>query len=273
MSKQYNEMKLSEDKKRDMIAAIKQGNIKTKKSYVGIVVPLFITVAAFLFAVTNQGVISNSTVNGAGLNFSEWTTKSNFIELLILWTVSLFLLMMAYVQFFLLISNPERLKEYRIFRKANEVYGTWRMIFIGAVPFVWIAIETIVLLFLPHNFVAQFFIVLLLFLNVVLIQLRFVKGRTRATCPHCGIELKNKEILLNKKCGVCGNGKMRKVQNSIQEFFATFSGMIVMFFPFFQLSLIFVLIYAIFYLLFTCYFILPYLYVYTKETDIPPPLW
>ena len=272
MSKQYNEMKLSEHKKRDMIAAIKKGHIKTKKSYVGIVVPMFIAVAVFLFAVTSQRVIPNS-VNGAAFNFSEWTSESNFKELLILWTVSLAFLMMAYVQFLLLAKSPERLTEYRIFRKASEVFGTWRMIFIGAVPFVWIAVETIVLLFLPHELVAQFFAVLLLFLNVVLIQLKFVKGRTLATCPHCGVELTNKEIALNKKCGVCGCGRNRKVQNTFQEFFVTFGGLIIILFPFFQLSLVYVLLYAACYAMFTTIYILPYIVRFTKESDIPPPLW
>ena len=102
MNKQYNELKLSEDKKKDMIKAIERGDVKTKKSYVGIVVPLFIAIATFLFVVSSQEGISRPLVNGATVNLSDWTHESDFKELIILWTVSLVFLMMAYVQFYFL---------------------------------------------------------------------------------------------------------------------------------------------------------------------------
>jgi len=274
MNKQYyNEMKLSEDKKRDMIKAIERGAVKRKKSYVGIIVPLFIAIATFLFVVSSQEGITRPLVNGTAVNLSDWTHESYFKELLILWTVSLVFLMTAYVQFLLLARNPERLREYRIFRKANEVYGTWRMVIIAAIPFIWIIVETAIILLFSSELVAQFFVVVLLLLNVMLIQLKFVKGRERAKCPHCNVELTTKEINFNKKCGVCGNDRARKVQTSPQEFFISFSGLIVMFFPFFQLSIIYVLLYAILNSYFTMVHILPYMVRFSEKEELPPPLW
>ncbi len=274
MNKEYEALKLSDQKKNAMIQALKYGKpLRRKKSYVGIVAPLFVVVAFFLFFISGNEIGLPQQVNSTGVDLSESDHEIYFFDLLILWTVSLVFLMMAYVQFILLALKPERLMEYRVFRTANKAFGTWRVVVIGAVPFVWMIIETLIILFISHELVLQFFIVLLLFLNVILIQLKFVKGRTRATCPHCGVELSNKEVTLNKKCGVCGNGRMRKVQNSFQEIFNYLSWMIAMFFPFFQLSFVYFLFYVVSYAIFTLVYINPYMVVFTKESDIPPPLW
>lgn len=274
MDKEYESLKLSNKKKNAMIQAIKYGKpLRRKKSYVGIVTSIFVLGVLLFSIIIGSGSESPVNKTGAGIDLHELTHEVYFKQLLILWSVSLLFLMMAFVQFLLLAKNPERLIEYPIFRKAHAVFGTWRMVFIGAIPFVWIAFETIVILIWSSELVVQFFVVLMLFINYALIQLKFVKGRTRATCPHCGVELTNKEINLNKKCGVCGNGRMRKAQNSIQEFISTFGGVFIMFFPFFQLSLFYVFLYGIAYVYFTLNYILPYLSEFEKESEIPPPLW
>ena len=92
---------------------------------------------------------------------------------------------------------------------------------------------------------------LLFFLNMLLIQLAIVKDRNRATCPHCGVELTNKEIFWNKKCGVCGNGRFHKVQTSPPNFFATFGYLLIIFLPIAGFSLIYSFIFGGAYMIFT----------------------
>lgn len=273
MDRAYKSLKMSEQKKREMIQAVKHGTVRKQRSYVGIVAPMFVMLALLLFVITGQGNTTSNITSGSSINTEEITQAVNFKDLLILWTVSLVFLMIAYVQFLILARRPTRLLNYRLFRWANAAFHTWKLALIGSVPFLWMAIETLVLAFFPYELVAQFFVVVLLLINVFLVQLKIVKDRQRSTCPHCGVELTTKEIFMNKKCGVCGNSRFRKVQNSIQEFIATTGALIIMFFPFFQISLIYIILYTIAYIFFTIKYILPYLYTYQKEDEIPPPLW
>lgn len=274
MDRAYKNLKMSEQKKREMIHAVKLGTVRKQRSYVGIVAPMFVMVALLLLVIIGQGNTTSNITSGSSINVKEIITKNtNFKDLLLLWIVSLVFLMLAYVQFLMLARRPMRLLNYRLFKWANAAFHTWEMALIGSVPFLWMAVETLVIAFFPYEIVAQFFVVVLLLINVFLVQLKVVKDRQRATCPHCGVELTNKEIFMNKKCGVCGNSRFRKVQNSIQEFIATFGPIFIMFFPFFQISLIYVILYMIAYLFFTIKYILPYLNTYQKEDEIPPPLW
>ena len=168
MNKAYKEMKLSEQKKRDMIHTIKHGKPLKRKSYVGIVAPLFV-VGILLFLMvsgSSTGNEQNSVKTGAGFNLVEFTQKAYFSDFLILWSVSLLFLMIAYVQFILLVMKPERLLENRLFRTAHAMMGTWRMIGIGAFPFVWIALETVIMLFTSSRLVAELFVVLLSLIHI-----------------------------------------------------------------------------------------------------------
>ena len=273
MDRAYKNLKMSEQKKREMIHAVKHEGGRKPKSYVGIVVPLFAMMALLFIFISGQ---DNSTANistGSSINLIEIKQTAHFKDLLILWSVSLVFLMMAYVQFLILARRPMRLSNYRLFKWANAAFHSWRMALIGSFPFLWVTVETLLIAFFPYEVVAQFFVVALLLINVFLVQLKIVKGRQRSTCPHCGVELTNKEIFMNKKCGVCGNGRMRKVQNSIQEFIATLGVVFVVILPSFQISLIYVIVFMIAYLYFTIKYIMPYLYTYQKEDEIPPPLW
>ena len=273
MDRAYKNLKMSEQKKFEMIHAVKHGGLRKQGSYVGIVAPMFVMIAIFFFVISGQSSPNADVTTGAGLNLSEHTHEAYFKEYLILWTVSLLLLMTAYVQFLLLARNPKRLINYRIFRFGNRAFHSWRMVLIGAIPFLWITIESIIIMLFPYDLVVQFFVVLLLFLNMMLIQLAIVKDRSSAKCPHCGVELTNKEIFWNKKCGVCRNGRFRKVQTSIQDFFATSGYIFIMFLPMIDFSLIYFFIFAAAYMYFTMKYIMPYLYVFQKEDEIPPPLW
>lgn len=273
MNEAYKNLKLSESKKREIVKNIKNSEHSRKKSYAFIIAPAFVLLAICFSLLSMQGSLGEDVTTSSGWQWNTLTEAANFKDLLLLWIVSLVFVMMAYVQFILLALKPERLMNYKIFRIANQMYGTWRIVFIIGLPFLWMIIESAILLIVPNEYVAQFFVIVLLFLNVFLIQLKIVKGRGRSSCPHCDVELTNKEILMNKKCGVCGNGRVKKVQNSIQEFIATFGGLIVTLFPLFQIHLIFIFVYALLYVICTFYFIYPYLLTYQKESDIPPPLW
>lgn len=274
MEKAYKRLRMSEQRKREILREIKNGRPIQRKSYVAIVMPLFVAIAGlFLFISVGGDSKVSEVTTGAGFEWEAITHEAMFQELLILWIVSLIFLMMAYVQYLLLARNPKWLVQFRLIQWGHEAFGSWRKVLIFALPFVWIAVETVVLIVTTSTIVMQFFVVVLLLLNVMLVQLGIVKNRERAKCPHCGVELTNKEIVWNKNCGICGNGRLRKVQHSAQEFFATFGGFFVMFFPFFQVSLVYILLYIPIYFYFTMKYILPHLYVFQKEDEIPPPLW
>lgn len=273
MSKTYKELKLSDVKKERMIQMIKQGMPPSskKKSFVPIVVPLFTFVAILLFLTTNN--TSEQLVTGASKDLSEVTHEVFFKETIILWSVSLLLLMTAYVQFILLSNKPERLVEYRIFKWVHEALNTRRRVLIIAFPFVVILIETILLFISSSQLILQFAIALFLLTNFMLIQLRLVKNKTRATCPHCEVELTNKEIFYNRKCGVCGNKRHLIIRNSIHEMVSTFMGLLIIFLASFGFNMILVPIYLIIYISFSYIYVIPYIRKYSKEDIIPPPLW
>lgn len=274
MSKTYKELKLSDVKKERMIQVIKKGKspASKKKSFVPIVVPLFALVSVFLFFLTT-GDHSRQLITGAGLELTETNHELFFKEVIIFWSISLLFLTTAYVQFILLAIKPERLVEYRIFKWAHEALHTWRRVFLIAFPFAVIIIETIILFISSSQLILQLVIVLFFLTNSMLIQLRFVKNKTRATCPHCEVELTNKEIFYNRKCGVCGNKRHLIIQNSSYEMVSTFTGLLVIFLPTFGFNMIFVPIYLIIYMSFTYAYIIPYIRNYSKEDKIPPPLW
>ena len=274
MSKTYKELKLSDVKKERMIQMIKKGIPPTskKKSFVPIVAPLFALVSVFLFFLTT-GDHSRQLITGAGLELTETDHVLFFKEVIIYWSISLLFIMTAYVQFILLATKPERLVEYRIFKWAHEALHTWRRVFLIAFPFAVIIIETIILFISSSQLMLHLAIVLFFLTNSMLIQLRFVKNKTRATCPNCEVELTNKEIFYNRKCGVCGKKRHLIIQNSSYEMVSTFMGLLIVFLPSFGFNMIFVPIYLIIYMSFTYAYIIPYIRKYSKEDIIPPPLW
>ena len=274
MSKTYKELKLSDVKKERMIQMIKQGIPPTskKKSFVPIVAPLFAFVAVFLFFLTTSNH-SGQLVTSEGVDITEATHEIFILETIILWSVSLLLLMIAYVQFILLSNKPERLVEYRIFKWAHEALYTRNRVIIGVIPIAIIMIETFILFIFSSSQILQYAIVLFVLLNCMLIQLRFVKNKTRATCPHCEVELTNKEIYYNRKCGVCGNKRHLIIQNSSHEMVSTFMGLAIIFLTTFGFNMILIPIYLIIYISFTYACIIPYIRKYSKEDIIPPPLW
>ena len=102
MDRAYKNLKMNEQKKREMISVIKHGKPRKQKSYAGFVAPMFVMIAIFFIVLSGQSSPIMDVTTGAGVNVSDHTHEAYFKEYLILWGVSLALLMAAYVQFLFL---------------------------------------------------------------------------------------------------------------------------------------------------------------------------
>lgn len=279
MDKAYKELKMSEEKKRDLVKMLKNQDVDSKqlfikkpKSFTWVVMPLFVILAIAFATSSMQGDVSPTT--GTDIKFFN-TNHGEFLkELIIWWVVSLVFLMIAYVEFLLLAYKPGRLVENALFRFAHHSLGTWKATFVFLAPFVLLIVETALIFVFTNKELQTFFVVLHLLFVIMLMQLTLVKDRKAATCPHCGEVLSKKALIFNRSCSSCGKSRYKKVVSPSKEFFATSGWLIIFLFPIFNvLTILHALFFGISYIIFTLNFVMPYLVEYSKDDDLPPPLW
>lgn len=277
MDKAYKSLKMSDEKKRELVKMLKEQDFgkqpfKNQKSFTWVVMPLFVILAMAFTVLSMKG---NGTITtGTDIPLFETNHFQFTKELLIWWSVSLVLLMIAYVEFLLLSKKPGRLIEYALFRFAHNALGTWKAMSIFLTPLVLLIGETAIIFIFTNMELQTFFVVLHLLFAIMLMQLTLVKDCKAATCPHCGEVLSKKVLILNFGCQSCGKGRHKKVDNRSKEFFATGGWLIILLFPLFNIVTIWhALFFGITYLIFTLNFIMPYIVEFSKDDEPPPPLW
>ena len=270
MKQAYKNIQLTKKQKHKIMMQITDTK-PPKNKWVPVIGVAFCVVAALFLMLGSQTFQPTQTTTAQ----SPYVFLQKDVQSIVLYsTVTLLLLIAAYVQLLLLIMNPQQLLRFRLIRYLAERKGTRKIVPFFFSPVVLIFI-LIMLLFITQNpiYILQFSAVCFLLINAIFIQMRFVKQNIRATCPHCHYSLTNKEIYLNKKCEMCGKGRQKEITNGAREFMATFGGFVYILFPAFQIHWSISVLYLIAYFTFTFFYILPYLARYTKEEDLPKPLW
>lgn len=280
MDKAYKQLKLSNEKKREFVNLLKEQGSSSKnrvlrkpQSFTWVAMPLFVIVAITFAALSMHENVSQTT--GAIINVSDTTHEQFLKEMLVLWVASLVLLTIAYVELLLLARKPSQLVRHSFIRFAHNSLGTWKAAVVFLAPFVLLIAESIlVFVYFSYIELQTFFVILHLLFVIMFMQLFLVKNRKAATCPHCGEVLSKKSIYFNYVCQSCGKGRYLKVENRSKKFFATSGWLILLLFPLFNIFTFWHgLFFGIIYLWFTLTFVIPYLDEFTKDDELPPPLW
>jgi CXXC-20-CXXC protein len=275
--RELDQLHLTEIQKERMVDHIKSG-IKQKKSYVAIILPAFVVLALF------SGWLALQPSTGIQQTGSpiKTTNEAISIEKIIWLTLTLLLMMSAYTLALISLIKVRRWQ--------NSAFALRIIGFLKSYQIIWIIISLLGLGFAMTAIASrlensltflQFFFIVFLFANTSFIQILLTRNEQRALCPHCGVELTNKEMLkksfmiYDAKCNKCKK-KMyydrKKNQNSylIQVLWMP----ICLLMPSVGISFYLMIIYFVLYAVFTFGYLFPYTVRFsTQSEEQQPPLW
>ena len=272
--RELDRLHLTEIQKQRMADCRKAGE-KEKKSYVAVILPVFIALATFLAWLTVQpgGTVQQTTAA------METAQSSMTMEKIIWLTLTLILMMSAYT---LALISLLKVKRWQSKEKVQRVIGNLKLplliwVVIGllcfgfAITLMAVNLESIVLL--------QFFFIVFLFLNTSFIQILLTRNAERARCPHCGTELTNKEMLkkswmiYDAECNVCKK-KMSYRKKNDSSFWVPMVGIpLFMLMPSVGIPWYIMFGYFIPYIIFTVYIMSYTVQFSTQSEEQQPPLW
>lgn len=275
--RELDQLHLTEIQKQQMIDRVKSGK-KQKKSYVSVILPAFVLLAMF----SGWLALQPSTAIQQTAAPVETINEAISIEEIIWLTLTLLLMMSAYT---LAVVSLLKVKRWQNAAFVQRLIG-----FLKSYRIIWVIISLLGFGFAmtqvasdlkdPIKFL-QFFFVIFLFANTSFIQILLTRNEQRAHCPHCGIELTNKEMLkksfmiYDAKCNTCKK-KMyydrKKNQSSylIQALWMP----ICLLMPSVGISFYLMIIYFVLYAVFTFGYLFSYTIRFsTQSEEQQPPLW
>ncbi|WP_413362707.1 hypothetical protein [Lysinibacillus sp. 3P01SB] len=275
--RELDQFHLTGIQKQQMIDHVKSGK-KQKKSYVSVILPAFVLLAMF----SGWLALQPSTAIQQTAAPVETINEAISIEEIIWLTLTLLLMMSAYT---LAVVSLLKVKRWQNAAFVQRLVG-----FLKSYRIIWVIISLLGFGFAmtqiasdlkdPVEFL-QFFFVIFLFANTSFIQILLTRNEQRAHCPHCGIELTNKEMLkksfmiYDAKCNACKK-KMyydrKKNQSSylIQALWMP----ICLLMPSVGISFYLMIIYFVLYAVFTFGYLFSYTIRFSAQSDEQqPPLW
>lgn len=275
--RELDQFHLTEIQKQQMIDRVKSGK-KQKKSYVSVILPAFVLLAMF----SGWLALQPSTAIQQTAAPVETINEAISIEEIIWLTLTLLLMMSAYTLAVVSLLKVKRWQNAALVQRLIEFLKSYRII--------WVIISLLGFGFAmteiasdwkdPIKFL-QFFFVIFLFANTSFIQILLTRNEQRAHCPHCGMELTNKEMLkksfmiYDAKCDTCKK-KMyydrKKNQNSylIQALWMP----ICLLMPSVGIPFYLMIIYFVLYAVFTFGYLFSYTIRFSTQSDEQqPPLW
>lgn len=277
--RELDQLHLTEIQKERIIDHVKTGE-KKKKSYVAVILPAFVALAIFLIWLSVQ---PSSTIQiQQTASPLETTREAISIEEIIWLTLTLLLIMSAYTLAVISLLTVRRWQNHTFVLRLVEFLKSYRIIWIIIILLGFSLTITIIASRLesPSVFL-QFFFVIFLFINTSFIQILLTRNERRAHCPHCHVQLTNKEmlkksfIIYDALCNSCNEKMYYDRKKNQSTYLIQFLGVpVCVLMPSVGIPFYLMIIYFVFYSIFTIGYLFPYIVGFsTQSEEQQPPLW
>ncbi|MGM9951644.1 MAG: hypothetical protein ACI33P_16025 [Lysinibacillus sp.] len=274
--RELDKLHLTEVQKERMLSHAKSGEEK-KKSYVAIIFPAFVALAVFLAWLTVQ---PSDTMQQTAATM-ETAPSPMTMEKIIWLTLTLAMMMSAYTLAIFSLLKVKRWQNNEAVQRVIRNVQSHRII--------WVVISllgfgfgiTLIAVNLENPIVfLQCFFIIFLFFNTTFIQILLTRNAKRARCPHCGVELTNKEMLkkswmvYDAKCNVCKKKMHYDRKKNDSSFWVPMVGIpLFMLMPSVGIPWYIMFGYFIPYIIFTVYIMSYTVQFSTQSEEQQPPLW
>lgn len=268
---EYNQIKMTTMQKNKLKQSLTVK--RQERSFVPIILPLFIVVGLFLFGLSQQ----QNGLTTANENQSLTSHEAISLQLIVTFVGGIILVMIAYMMLIAISRKPGRLVQYKVFRYFHQQMEQKKPWLLIVLPLIVLLIVSMLTFSSARSIeLLEWIILLFIFVDVALLLFMLTKNNTRACCANCDVEFTVKEILIAKQCTICGEKKVRDPKNSSNHI--NFLVMLILITvmsltSWTPLPLWGIAIFVVGFLFFSIFTISPYVEKYQKDTGVDPPLW